>query len=162
TAIGYIGVSRWSGFPFTPARVLFALPFFLMFFIRGIHLGFRRRSLISGLLALAYAIGIQAYFAKTGYLNKGYCVPYAEMARLIRNGSVGQNAVVVLDTYSSIPDPFLQRITPKIPVILLAGDDSAEQARKAARSQPVIWFWRHTHDTSPGEFITGLEDELSR
>ena len=162
TGIGYLGVSRWSGFPFTPARVLFALPFFLMFFIRGIHLAFRRSSLIFGLLALAYVTGIHAYFAKTGYLNKGYSVPYEEMAGLIRNGSVGQNAVVVLDTYSSIPDPFLQLIPPKIPVILLGGDDSAEQARKAARSQPVVWFWRHTHDTSPGKFVTGLEDELSQ
>jgi len=160
--IAYVGVTRWSGFPFTPARVLFALPFFLMLFIRGIHFGFRRSSLVIAPLALSYVIGIHAYFAKTGYLNKGYCVPYEEMASLIRNGSVGQNAVAVLDTYSSIPDPFLQRIPPKIPVILLAGDDSADEARKAAKSRPVVWFWRRTHDTSPGKFVTGLEDELSQ
>jgi len=90
-------VTRWSGFHFTPARVLFALPFFLMLFIRGIHFGFRRSSLVIAPLALSYVIGIHAYFAKTGYLNKGYCVPYEEMASLIRNGSVGQNAVVVFE-----------------------------------------------------------------
>src|SRR5262249_11435388 len=99
-------------------------------------------------------------FAKTGYLNKGYCVPYEEMAGLIRNRSVGQDAVAILDTYSSIPDPFLQRIPAEIPVILLGRNDSAERARKAANSRPVVWFWRRTHDTSPGKLVTDLEDEL--
>ena|SRR5437867_3737801 len=26
----------------------------------------------------------------------------------------------------------------------------------------AVWFWRHTHDTSPAKFVTGLEDELSQ
>jgi 4-amino-4-deoxy-L-arabinose transferase-like glycosyltransferase len=160
--IGYIGVSRWSGFPFTPARVLFALPFFLILCIRGIHAGFRRSSLIFACLGILYVTAIYAYFSKTGYLNKGYCVPYEEMAAVIRSGSGGQNAVVVLDTYSSIPDPLLNRIPPEVRIILLGGDNSAEAVREAAKGRAVVWFWRHTHDTSPGEFVGRLEEELGQ
>lgn len=35
------------------------------------------------------------------------------MAAVIRSGSANQNAVVVFDTYSSIPDPFLNRMPPE-------------------------------------------------
>ena len=38
--IGFVGVSRWSGFPFTPSHVLFALPFFLILVVKGIQENF--------------------------------------------------------------------------------------------------------------------------
>ena len=34
--------------------------------------------------------------------------------------------------------------------------------RQAAKGGGVLWFWRRTHDTSPGQFVTRLEEELSR
>jgi len=160
--IGYLGVSRWTGFPFTPARVLFVLPFFLILCIRGIQIGFRRSPLIFACLAVLYSTAIYGYFSKTGYLNKAYCVPYAEMASAIRSGSAAQNAVVVVDTYSSVPEPLLDQVPPEVRVILLDGEDSAGAVREAAKSRGVLWFWRHTHDTSPGEFVSRLEEELSR
>jgi len=158
--ISYIGAIRWTTFPFTPARVLFALPFFLIFCIRGIHAAFRRSSLILVCLAVLYVTAIYAYFSKTGYLNKGYCVPYEEMAAIIRSGSANQSATVVLDGYSSIPDPLLNRIPSQAQLILLDNEDSADAVRKVAKKQTVIWFWRHMHDTSPGEFVSRLEKEI--
>jgi len=138
------------------------MPFFLIFCVRGIDAGFRRSSLIFACLAVLYGTAIYAYFSKTGYLNKGYCVPYEQMAAIIRSGSPNQSAVVVLDAYSSIPDPLLNRIPSEAQVILLDGEHSAEAVRKAAKKHSVIWFWRHTHDTSPGEFVSRLENELEQ
>jgi hypothetical protein len=161
SGIAYIGVCRWAGFPFTPARILFALPFFLILCVRGIHAGFRRSSPIFVGLLILYATGLYSYFSRTGYLNKGYCVPYQEMAAVIRNGPAVQNATLVVDTYSSIPDPLLNLIPASVGVIAL-DEDSAGIVREAVNRSEVVWFWRHTHDTSPGEFVSRLEHELSQ
>ena len=47
-------------------------------------------------------------------------------------------------------------------MILLDDQDPTKAIEEAARLQPsVIWVWRHTHDTSPGEFVTRVEQQLS-
>ena len=51
---------------------------------------------------------------------------------------------------------------PQAHVILLDSEHSAEAVRKMAKGQTVIWFWRHTHDTSPGEFVSRLDQELEQ
>jgi len=160
--IGFVGVNRWSGFPFTPSHVLFALPFFLMLLVRGIDENFRRRSLALLGIAVLYVSGAYNYFAKSGYLNPGYAMPNEEIAATIRNSSPGTGAVVVVD--SSFAQPLLDRLGSSVArVILLTGEESAETVRHEVRQKPaIIWFCRRAHDTSSDGLVTRLELELSQ
>ena len=160
--IAYIGVSRWTGFPFTPARVLFALPFFLILLAKGIDASRYASILFAGLLVI-YISSDYNYFAKIGYLNKGYCVPYQEMAAVIARDSPASGAVLLVDGYSSISDPLLNRLGKGVRVISLDNEQSAERELDTVRHQPgTVWLWRHTHDTSPDRFVSRLEAELAQ
>jgi hypothetical protein len=137
-AIGYIGVSRWSGFPFTPARLLFVLPFFLILLAREL-----KPATLAG-LGILYISADYSYFTKTGYLNKAYCAPYEEVAAIIRNGSP-QGAVVMVDADSLTPQPLADRLGSQFTVIPLGVE---------AGRAPLMWVWRHTRDTPlPGREV---------
>ena len=42
-------------------------------------------------------------------------------------------------------------------------ENAAQKEADALRGKPtVIWFWRHTHDTSPDKIEARLEKELSQ
>jgi hypothetical protein len=157
-----IGVSRWTAFPFTPARVLFALPFFLLLLVKGIDANRRGPIVFAGLL-LIYISSDYNYFAKIGYLNKAYCVPYQEMAVVIARDSPASGAVLLVDGYSSVSDPLLNRLGKGVRVISLDNEQTAENELESVRHRPgVIWFWRHTHDTSPDKFVSRLEGDLAQ
>jgi hypothetical protein len=160
--IAYIGVSGFSAFSFTPARVLFALPFFLILLAKGIYASPRGSLLFAGLLVI-YISGDYSYFAKIGYLNKAYCVPYQEMAGVIVRDSSTSGPVLLVDGYSSVPDPLLSQLGNGIRVITLNDEQTTQQELVTIRNNPgTIWLWRHTHDTSPDNFVSRLEAELAQ
>lgn len=130
--------------------------------MKGVEGSYRRNSTIFACLFLLYISVEYSYFAKTGYLNKAYCVPYQEMAAVIRKRSPAEDAVVLVDEYSSVPDPLLEQLGPGVRVIALESEQSAHrQLKDVGRRPTVIWFWRHTHDTSPSRFVSKLERDLS-
>ena len=160
--VGYVGVSKFSGFAFTPARLLFALPFFLILLVKGIDASRRGSLLFTGLLVI-YISGDYNYFAKIGYLNKAYCVPYQEMAAVIVRDSPPRGAVLLVDVYNSDPEPLLNRLGKGVRVISLDNEQAAHRELESVRPKPgIIWFWRHTHDTSPDKFVSRLEAELAQ
>jgi hypothetical protein len=166
SVIAYIGVNRWIGFPFTPARVLFALPFFLILLAKGIE-GSRRSSILFAGLLVIYISGDYNYFAKIGYLNKAYCVPYQEMAAVITRDSArdsaASNPVLLVDGYNSVSEPLLNRVGKGVRVISLDNEQVAEEELELVRHKPgTIWLWRRTHDTSPDQFVSRLEAELAQ
>jgi Dolichyl-phosphate-mannose-protein mannosyltransferase len=160
--IGYVGVSRWSGFPFTPSHLLFVLPFFLILLVKGIDASHRGSLVFAGLLVV-YISGDYSYFAKIGYLDKAYCVPYQTMAAVIMRDSPASGAVLLVDRYSFIVDPLLNHLGKGVQVITLIDEQSAQRDLETIRNNPgIVWFLRHTHDTSPDEFVTRMEVELAR
>lgn len=162
SVIGYIAVSRFDSFPFTPSHMLFVLPFVILLLVKGIEVSYRHSTAIfAGLLAV-YVLADYSYFTRSGFLNKEYCVPYEEMAAVIRNGSPTTGAVLFVDEYSSFPEPLLNRLGKEVRVVPLE-EETAQREADAMRGKPaVIWFWHHTHDTSPGGFVTRLEKQLSQ
>jgi hypothetical protein len=162
STIGYVGVSQWIGFSFTGSHVLFALPFFLMLLVMGIQSTYRRSSMIFACLLVVYVSADYCYFTKTGYLGKGLCAPYGEVAAVIRNRSPAEGAVV-LDDDSLIPELLSDALGPEIRVIVPVSEQSAyKQLEDAGHRPTVIWFWRRTHDTSPSGWVSHLEKELSQ
>jgi hypothetical protein len=141
SVVGYIGVSRWAGFSSTPARMLFVLPFFILLLVKGIEASYRHASAIFAGLLVVYALGDYSYFSGIGFCNKEYCVPYEEMAAVIRNGSPPAGSVLFVDDYSSFPDPLLNRLGGEVHVVPVADEDAAQKEVDALRGKPtVIWF----------------------
>ena len=95
-------------------------------------------------------------------MNNGYAVPYAEMARLIRDDLPPGSLLVVEDDDNAPPGQLLARLGTEPHVIRLYDEVSAASVREAARQRPVIWMWRRTHDTSPGQLVSGMERELGQ
>jgi hypothetical protein len=85
------------------------------------------------------------------------------MAAVIRNDTSTAGAVLFVDGYSSFPDPLLNRLGREVRVVPIDEEGTAQKEADALRGKPaVVWFWRHTHDTSPDKIETRLENELSR
>ena len=159
SAIAWIGVSLFEQFVFAPTQLLFVLPFFLILIVRQMN------SLVFVALLVLYAASDYAYFARSGFLVKPYATPYEEMARVIRDGSLGENAVVAVDRFGSFTEPLLSRLEPGVRITFLDDQAAANELREAPRGGPsgptVIWLWRRTRDLSPGAFVTKLEHDLS-
>jgi hypothetical protein len=159
SGIAWIGVSRFGQFVFTPAHLLFILPFFLFLIVRGMN-----RLVFVALLVL-YAGADYAYFTSSGFLVKPYATPYQEMANVIRDRSRGQNVIVAVDPFGAFAEPLLRRLGDSVPVIVLDDESSAREVLKAASNgasgpRPIL-LWRQTGDVSPGAFVTKLEQDLS-
>jgi len=159
TGIAWIGVSKFEQFVFMPAQLLFVLPFFLILMLRQMN-----RMAFAALLVL-YASADYAYFTRSGFLVKPYAAPYKEMADVILDGSGGQNAIVLVDTIGVFYQPLVDRLGGKVRVIFLDEADSSREVLEASRNglsgRSVIWLWRRTNDTSPGNYVTELEQDLS-
>jgi hypothetical protein len=159
TGVAWIGVSRFEPFVFMPAHLMFVLPFFLAFIVRHVN------PLAFAALLLLYGGADYAYFAKSGFLVKPYAAPYKEMAEVIRDGSRGQNAIVMVSAYGAFTQPLVNRLSNSVRVMYLDDEAFAREALDAARSESsrpsVIWLWRRTSDISPDAFVTKLEQDLS-
>jgi hypothetical protein len=135
------------------------LPFFVALIVRHIN------KLAFAVLLVLYGGADYAYFAGSGFLVKPYAAPFKEMADAIRDGSRGQNAIVAVSTHGAFYRPLVNRLSDSAQVIYLDKEASAREVLGAARIGPsgpsVIWLWRRTSDTSPGAFVTQLEQDLS-
>jgi len=157
TSIAWVGVSTREQFVFMPTQLMFVLPFFLILILR------QMKPLAFGAVLILYACGDYAYFTRSGFLVKPYATPYKEMADVILDGSRGQNALVVVDPYGAFTVPLLSRLGISVPVIVLSEGSAREVLETAGSGSPrpsVIWLWRRTSDTSPGAFVTKLEQDL--
>jgi hypothetical protein len=159
TGIAWIGVSRFNQFVFMPSHLLFVLPFFLILILRQTNL------MAFAALLVLYACADYAYFTRSGFLVKPYATPYKEMADVIRGGSRGQKVMVAVDPYGAFSEPLVNHLGGSVRVIFLDGETSAREVLEVTRSGPsgpsAIWLWRRTRDTSPGTFVTKLEQDLS-
>jgi hypothetical protein len=156
---GYVGVTGWTSFPFTPARMLFLLPFFLLLLVKGLRT-MRYGSAIVGAFVLTYAIADYSYFARSGFLNKEYCIPYTEMASAMNRGTSSGSAVLLVDEYSTFSSPLIARLSPRVRVISLEDEDTAADLAARQDWPDTIWMLRHSHDTSPHHWVSDLEDHL--
>lgn len=160
-AIGYVSASRWVTFPFIPARMLFVLPFFYLLLVYG----FQSRpwaggAILSALLFCSVA-GLWNYYKVSGYLNWGYAVPYTDIARQITSSSQPTVVAAGVFTDASVLTYFLPA---GIPYRSIDPQPDAEQAARDLAAGPWsrLCMVRNTHDASPNEYYTHLEQALAR
>jgi hypothetical protein len=160
----YFGAGRWVAFPFLPARLLFLLPCFLVVVSRGIGRSGRTGAAVCGAMVVLALGSATSYFRKTDFLNKGYLLPYDEIADAILEGSDGERIAVVADTCNLDPWPLLSRMGDRA-YVTLAGKESTLPALKERiekEAAGTVWYFRSTHDTCPGGLNGQLEAELGR
>ena len=108
--VGYVGVARWSSYPFVPARMLFLLPFFVIAVARGLG----RTG--TAALALLQLVAVGAWIDGS-LLNRGYATPHREMAAAITPCDR-----LIVDTANS-DDTALRRYLPPGCDVLAVADD---------------------------------------
>ena len=158
--VGFIGVSRWLSSPFLPARLLFLLPFYLLLVLRGSERSPKLGALLCGALLLLDLGALHSYFRKEDFLNKGYAVPFDQMAELVKRNSPG-NTLVVLDQYNTDAFPLLDRL--QRPAVLLKNEATLDAITRQVRrgAFETIWHVRNTHDLSPRGLNRRLEERLT-
>ncbi|MFZ5476432.1 MAG: hypothetical protein ACOZNI_06605 [Myxococcota bacterium] len=139
-ALGYWGVSRWSSYPFVPARMLFLLPLFVVAVARG--LGNTGTVALVGLHAVAIAAWTDGRL-----LNRGYATPHREMAAAIHPCEL-----VLVDTANS-DDTALRRFLPDGCEVVGVADDAQAEAARARAGDRAFWYWRNTHDVTGGVHV---------
>jgi hypothetical protein len=151
-AIGFVAVSRWVSYPFLPARLLFLLPLFLLLVAKGAELRGRAGSVVLGALLALSLGGDWCYFHKTGFRNKQYPMPIREIATLIRNSSLAENALIVIDSVNSDPVAMQYALGPSQDYVETGKADAPDRVALRLRDPRVriVWFLRNTHDVSPG------------
>jgi len=157
--LGYVAVSRWVSYPFTPARLLWLLPFLVIAWTAGfdaLRPASARWMFFSALL-LSHLISISYYFQKRDYLNPGYSAPLREIAARINSAS-GPVDVVLLDAYNTDGLALGRYLKPQISwMVVNAGNESQARARWSRADS--VWVVRNARDISPGRVSARMEEE---
>ena len=162
-AIAYLGATAWVSVPFTPARMLFLLPFYLLLLVRGKERKPRLGLAVCSGILLVGVSSLWSYFHKANFLNKGYVLPFEEMAVYVKGQPEAESALILVDRWNSDPQPFLAALGDGFSPLLIYGQKSVRKARqRVLRDRPHrIWYLRNTHDISPDSLNKRLEAELA-
>ena len=158
--IGLLGTWRWVAFAFTPARLLFLLPAYLLGLACGAKT-VRDRYVLAGLLAMNVT-GAGLYFAQSSFLNLGYLVPYQELARQIEAQSPASDTLVLVDALNGDPKPLLASLDRSYPITVARGRGFADRALAALRAgrPTVVWRLGSSRNVSPGLMQPAVTKQL--
>lgn len=101
--IAYLGATRWVSFAFIPARLLFLLPFYLNFFTK--------RTWTAVALACLSVVSIWSYYQQQNFLNKGYLLPFDQIADTIQQRSAGHPAQLIVEAPGLDVSPLIRRLS---------------------------------------------------
>ena len=104
-----------------------------------------------------------SYSHKANFLNKGYVLPFEEMAAYVKGQPGAETALILVDRWNSDPQPFLAALGDCFSPLRIHGQKSVRTARRRVlRDRPhTIWYLRNTHDISPDSLNKSLEAELA-
>lgn len=161
--IGYLGASSWVTFAFVGARLLFLLPFYYLFLLRGLDVRRWPGAVTYAGLVLVACGSLTSYYRKQDFLNKGYLVDFEQIARDLEQGSNQRPKLVLLDSQISNAGYHLHASFP-YPVAILQDSNSFEHAlAELHHHRPsLVWYLRYGRDLTPGFLHRRLENELSR
>jgi hypothetical protein len=156
-ALGYLAVSRWVSYPFTPARLLWLLPFVVIAWTAGFDAirPAAARWMFFITLMISHLLSIGNYFERRDYLNPGYSAPLREIAVII-NEEAGPEDLVLFDAYNTDGLAIARLLRPGISWMVVS-EPQASEARAKAASARNVWIVRNTRDISPGKTTSLVE-----
>jgi len=157
--VAYLGAASWVSFPFMPARLLFLFPFFLLLAVSS------RRPAAPVVLTAAAALFVlsdQQYFMQLGFLNKGYLIPFSEIARTIETESDPTRTLVLVDSANCDPAPLLAALPDSFEIWVAAERPELELAEARIQDSPpqTIWYLRTSRDVTPRRIHERFEETL--
>lgn len=156
--IGFLGATRWVGWPFITARLLWLLPFLVMALVAGLS-RLRRpvRLTVVALVFMSFASSTALYFRRQGFLNLGYAAPTRDIANRLRQEAAPADLILV-DGYNADGGAVQFHLGPTVPLhFLTIRTDNAPQLEGLARAARQVWVIRNTHDVSPGHVVSSVE-----
>jgi hypothetical protein len=162
--IGYAGVAAGVIFSLAPARLLFLLPFYFLLLVNGRERLPRAGSIVLGSLLILSLAGIASYYQRENFLNKGYVIPFDEIAAAVNRELPRGQGFLIVDGSNTQPTPLLAAL-PEGVRHLTSYDARALEAVRAVARDPriqIVWFLRNTHDVTPERVNTQIESVLSR
>ena len=100
--IGYVAVTRVVSFAFVPARLLFILPFYLMLLTK--------RTWTFAALACLSVVSLFSYYQQQNFLNKGYLIPFDQIAEIIEKDSGIRPAQLMVHAPGLDATPLIRRL----------------------------------------------------
>ena len=151
---GYFVAASWVSFAFVGARLLFLLPFYYLFLLRGLDTGRRAGVVVYAALLVLATGGLTSYYRRQDFLNKGYLVDFEAVARRVHQQSGGQTAYILLDRFSTSAGYSLHG--PNIPYLKVLGSPEAgrEARERLLRDRPgLVWYVRYTRPSGASEEV---------
>ncbi|NWF85114.1 MAG: hypothetical protein HXY18_14955 [Bryobacteraceae bacterium] len=160
--LGYIAVSRWVSYPFTPARLLWLLPFLAIAWTAGLSAlrpPAARWTLFAAVI-LSHAVSAGFYFERRGFLNPGYSAPLREITARI-NAAAGRDDLVLMDGYNTDHAAVAHYLRPDVARAVV---NAANEREVLARSDAArdVWVVRNARDISPGGVSSRAEEAVCR
>ena len=158
----YLGASQWVSFPFLPARLLFVLPFALWAAAWAAGRRSRLGLATTAALVVTSLAGQAMYWRQDGFLNKGYLIPYGEIAAGIAAGDPDRT-LTLADAFNGDPKPLRAALPPTHTVLEAVGPEFPRlvEAALAQRRPARIWYVRAARDVSPGRLHAQVERLLA-
>ena len=158
-AAGYFVAASWVSFAFVGARLLFLLPFYYLFLLRGIDPRRPAGAVALASLLLVASAGLASYYRKQDFLNKGYLVDFQQLAQLVQEKSRGAPALVLLDRHCSSAGYYLHWPGSPYRVELLDSGDARRRALDRLHLERPSLVWRLQYSRTARD--PHLEHELS-
>lgn len=158
--VGLLGTWRWVAFAFTPTRLLFLLPAYLLSLSLGVRENLDRCVLLA-VLSLNLT-GIAFYFTQYGFLNPGYLIPYGEIAHQIEQYRPAGGTLVLVDAFNGDPKPLLAALDPEYVILVAESNAFIEEANAVwlNRKPQTIWSLGSPRDVSPGRLHEVVKERL--
>ena len=161
--IGYLGVAHWVSYPFIPPRLLWLLPFFLMWIALSPGVRPALRNIVIAVLLASDGASLVSYFSQANFLNKSYVVPLPQIAERIASSANPAGSLLLLDGYNTDSAVLLHYLhsAPEYhaPTSIVLDESTAAEAMADLRDPRFrrIWVLRNTHDISPHRLTSAIE-----
>lgn len=161
--IAYFGAAQWVSYPFVPARLLFLLPFLLAGVSWAVGSRMRVATVVGVALGVSAMTGQGMYRLQSGFLNKGYLIPYDEIADRITRETGPEESVTLVDAFNGDPKPLRAALPGNYAVVEATRAEFPDAALHVVedRRPRIVWYARSTRDVSPNGVHTRAEQLLS-
>jgi hypothetical protein len=161
--ISYAGAAAGVIFALTPARLLFLLPFYFLLLVCGRERLPRAGSIAFCTILVLSIAGIASYHRKENFLNKGYVIPFDEIAAAVERDLPRSGGFLIIDGSNTQPTPLLARLPEGVRHLTSYDARSLDDVRMILDNPgtDTIWFLRNTHDVTPELVNAQIESGLA-
>jgi len=146
---GYFVAASWVSFAFVGARLVFLLPFYYLFLLRGLDTGTRTGRLTYAALVILLVGGLTSYYRRQDFLNKVYLVDFEAVASRIHEDTRDEASHVLLDYFASSAGYYLHGPNTRY-LKVLDGDVARREAlnRIHADRPALVWYVHYTRQVA--------------